>query len=49
MFVSRWVISTGMDLTDIGCGGMDWIGVVDGTEGWRVLMNTVMDLWGILE
>jgi hypothetical protein len=33
-----------MDLKVIGWGGMDWIDVVGGTDQWRDLANTVMNL-----
>jgi hypothetical protein len=34
-----------MDLGDIGWGGMDWIDLVQDREHWRVLLNTVMNVW----
>jgi hypothetical protein len=33
-----------MDLREIGWGGMDWIDVVQDTDHWRALLNTVMNL-----
>jgi hypothetical protein len=33
-----------MYLREIGCGGMDWIGVAQNRDQWRVLVNTVMRL-----
>jgi hypothetical protein len=33
-----------MDLGEIGCGGMDWIGLVQGRYQWRALVNVVMNL-----
>jgi hypothetical protein len=33
-----------MDLGDIGCGGMDWIVLVQDRDEWRTLVNTVMNL-----
>jgi hypothetical protein len=29
---------------DVGCEGMDWIGLAQGRNRWRVFMNAVMDL-----
>jgi hypothetical protein len=33
-----------MDLREIGCGGMDWIGVAQDRDQWKVLVNTVMNI-----
>ena len=33
-----------MDLQEMGWGDMDWIGLAQDRERWRVLMNTVMNL-----
>jgi hypothetical protein len=34
-----------MDLREIGWGGMDWIDLVHDRDQWRVLANTVMNIW----
>jgi hypothetical protein len=34
-----------MDLREIGCGGMDWIDLVQDRDQWRALVYTVMNLW----
>jgi hypothetical protein len=33
-----------MDLQEVGCGGMDWIDMVQDRERWRALVSTVMNL-----
>jgi hypothetical protein len=33
-----------MDLAEIGCGGVDWIGVAQDKNKWRTLVNVVMNL-----
>jgi hypothetical protein len=33
-----------MDIREIGCGGMDWIDLVQDRDRWRALVNTVMNL-----
>jgi hypothetical protein len=33
-----------MDLQEVGCGGMDWIGLVKDRERWRALVNAAMNL-----
>jgi hypothetical protein len=38
----RWCIK--IDLTKIGCGGMDWIELAQDRDQWRALMNTAMNL-----
>ena len=39
---SRWEDNIKMDLQEVGCGGLDWIKVAQGTDRWRVLVNTVI-------
>jgi hypothetical protein len=41
----RWVDNIKMDLREIGSGGMDWIDLVQDRDQWRILVNTVMNLW----
>jgi hypothetical protein len=36
-----------MDLAEIGRGGVDWIGMAQGREKWRALVNVVMNLWAL--
>jgi hypothetical protein len=41
----RWEDNIRMDLREIGRGGMDWIDLAQDGDQWKVLMNTVMNLW----
>jgi hypothetical protein len=34
----------GMDLGEIGWGGLDWIDLVQDRDQWRALVNTVINL-----
>ena len=40
----RWVDNIRMDLQEVGCGHMDWIGLVQDKDGWRKLVSAVMNL-----
>jgi hypothetical protein len=39
-----WGVNFNMDLVDIGCGGVDWIGVAQDRDKWRALVNALMYL-----
>ena len=40
----RWVDNIRMDLQEVGCGYGDWIGLAQDRDGWRKLVNAVMNL-----
>ena len=40
----RWVDNIRMDLQEVGCGYVDWIGLAQDRDGWRKLVNAVMNL-----
>ena len=40
----RWDDYIKMDLQEMGCGGMDWIELVEDRDRWQALANVVMNL-----
>ena len=40
----RWVDNIGMDLQEVGCEYVDWIGLTQDRDGWRTLLSAVMNL-----
>jgi hypothetical protein len=40
----RWEDNIRMDLQEVGCGGMDWIGLAQDRDRWRALVNVIMNL-----
>ena len=40
----RWVDNNRMDLQELGCGYMDWIGLAQDRDRWRTLVSAVMNL-----
>jgi hypothetical protein len=40
----RWEDNIRMDLQEVGCGGMDWIGLAKERDRWRAILNAVMNL-----
>ena len=40
----RWVDNIRMDLQEVGCGYMDWIGLTQDRDRWRTLVSAVMNL-----
>jgi hypothetical protein len=41
----RWEDNIKMDLQEVGCGGMDWIGLAQDRDRWWTVVNVVMNLW----
>ena len=41
---SRWVDNIRMDLQEVGCGYVDWIGLAQDRDRWRTLVSAVMNL-----
>jgi hypothetical protein len=40
----RWVDNIRMDLREVGCGDVDWIGLAKDRNRWRALVNSVLNL-----
>jgi hypothetical protein len=40
----RWVDNIRMNLVEVGWGDVDWIGLVQDRDRWRVLVNSVLNL-----
>ena len=40
----RWVGNIRMDLQEVGCGYMDWIGLAQDRDSWQTLMSAVINL-----
>ena len=41
---SKWVDNIRIDLKEVGCGYMDWIGLAQDRDRWRTLVSVVMNL-----
>ena len=41
----RWVDNIRMDLQEVGCGYVDWIGLAQDRDRWRTLVSAVTNLW----
>jgi hypothetical protein len=42
---SGWEDNIRMDLQEVGCGVMHWIGLAQDRGRWRAVVNAVMNLW----
>jgi len=40
----KWVDNIMMDLQEVGCGYLDWIGLAQDRDRWRTLVSAVMNL-----
>jgi hypothetical protein len=40
----RWVHNIRIDLQEVGCGYVDWIGLAQDRDRWRTLVSAVMNL-----
>jgi len=40
----RWVDNIRMDLQEVGCGYVDWIGLAHDRDRWRTLLSAAMNL-----
>ena len=40
----KWVDNIRMDLQEVVCGYMDWIGLAQGRDRWRTLVSAIMYL-----
>ena len=40
----RWVDNIRLDLQEVGCGYMDWIGLAQDRDSWRTFVSAVMNL-----
>ena len=40
----RWMDNIRMDLQEVGCGYVDWIGLAQDRDSWRTLVSAVMNL-----
>jgi hypothetical protein len=39
----RWEENIRVDFWEVGCGGMDWMELVQDRDKWRALVNAVMN------
>ena len=41
---SRWKDNIKIYIEEVGCGGMNWIGLAQDRDSWRAIVNVVMNL-----
>jgi hypothetical protein len=41
---NRWEDKIRMDLQEMGCENMDWIGLAQDRDRWRAILNVVMNI-----
>jgi hypothetical protein len=41
----RWENNIKIDVQEVGCGGMDWIGLAQDRDRWRAFVSAVMNFW----
>ena len=41
----RRCVDIRMDLQEVGCGYMDWIGLAQDRDRWQTLVSAAMNLW----
>jgi hypothetical protein len=41
----RFLSNIKIELQEVGCVGVDWIYLAEDRDGWRALVNLVMNLW----
>jgi hypothetical protein len=40
-----WLDNIRIDLVEVRCGDVDWVGLVEDRDRWRALVNSVLNLW----
>ena len=41
----RWADNIRMDVQEVGCGYVDWIGLAQDRDRWRTFVRAVINLW----
>jgi hypothetical protein len=40
-----WVNNISIDLGEVRCGDVDWIGLAQDSDRWRALVSFILNLW----